>query len=105
MPGLAPDDVSLGEVYRGLIALKEDTDNRLQGIHNHVDRRFDELLHIIERQTFVPKGEYEAKHAALMRRVEAIEQRKSAMVTAIIAGVVSLTVGILILVIQLGVSR
>lgn len=68
-----PNDITLGEVYRYLLAMEQRTLQQLQAIDDRMSRTASEYL----RQDI-----YETKHAALQERVRVLEQERASSVSS-----------------------
>lgn len=61
---------------RALNALETRVNGMFSSMEVRMDRRFDEVNRRIETQQFVHREAYEARHSALVERVEELEESK-----------------------------
>ncbi len=117
---MSPDDPStavletrLGDLSRRFDEYRADTMKRFDGLNNHIERQFANVVHQIEAQSYVPRSIFDLTIAANERRISAMEkimeardveerrqrrETRAALVTSLIYPTV---VAIIILVVQL----
>jgi len=78
--GVAVLGARMDDLARRVAEGREETNRRLDGVNNHMERRFHELNESIHRLQFVPRETYEL----LVRRVEELEEGRKWFARALV---------------------